>query len=176
MIFLWVIHIYWHSTVWARKVVCNLKQFLISRFPDHLLPYLLSILLSYWPTIIGQSCYVVIHQQLYTLSSRKENFQNFISIGCPVCHRRFKLYRQSMQTSLTQSCKVQLSFSTTSCLVSKPSNGLSRKTDLGFGLPIPSYPVRTCSQNTRFLLVPSLPMGFRENLTLDSNSPPLITP
>ena len=112
----------------------------------------------------------------YTLSFEKENFQNFISIGCSVCHRCFKLYRQSMQTSLTQSCKVHLSFPTTICLVSEAPNGLSRKTDLEFELPVPNYPRKTCFQKTRFLLVPSRPMGFRGKPTSDSNSPSLITP
>jgi hypothetical protein len=42
--------------------------------------------------------------------------------------------------------------------------------------PTPNYPRKTCFKKTRFLLVASRPMDFRENPTSDSNSPPLITP
>src|ERR1022692_3369050 len=59
---------------------------------------------------------------------------------------------------------------------SQSTNGLSRKSDLGFELPTPNYPQKTCFPKTRFLLVPSRPMGFRGNPTSDSNSPPLVTP
>jgi hypothetical protein len=44
---------------------------------------------------------------------------------------------------------------------SQSTNGISGKTDLGFELPAPNNPRKTCFQKTRFLLVPSRPTKKR---------------
>src|ERR1700722_1835677 len=44
-----------------------------------------------------------------------------------------------------------------------PINGASRQMELRFELPISDYPLRTIFLKTRFLLVPSPPMGFGAN-------------
>jgi len=56
-----------------------------------------------------------------------------------------------------------------------PTNGISGQMELRFELPTSSYPLETIFLKTRFLLVPSPPMGFRGKWSSGSSSPHRIT-